>query len=93
MGDFAAWLSTEMEGQGLSFQQVAQRVGLSDTVLTGIMDGRMRPSADICQRIAIVLDIPPEEVLGHAGLLPLKPSEMLLIREAVCFHNQPLPEQ
>jgi transcriptional regulator with XRE-family HTH domain len=93
MGDFAAWLNTEMEEQGLSFQQVAQRVGLSDTVLTGIMDGQMRPSADLCQRIAIVFDVPPEEVLGHAGLLPLKPSEMLLIRETVCFHTQPSPEQ
>jgi transcriptional regulator with XRE-family HTH domain len=87
MGDFATWLNAEMDKQGLSFQQVAQRVGLSDTVLTGIMDGKVRPSAELCQRIAIVFDVPQEEVLGHAGLLPLKPSEMLLIREAVCFHN------
>ena len=93
MGDFAAWLNAQMEKQGLSFQQVAQRVGLSATVVTGIMDGQVRPSADLCQRIATVFDVPPEEVLGHAGLLPLKPSEMLLIREVVCFDRQPSPEQ
>ena len=93
MGDFAAWLNAEMEKQDLSFQQVARRVGLTDSVMTGIMDGQVRPSADLCQRIAIVFDVPPEEVLGHAGLLPLEPSEMLLIREVVCFDRQPSPER
>jgi len=88
MYDFVAWLNAEMEKQGWSLQQTAQRVGVSHTVVTNIANGQARPSADFCRRIALVFQLSPEEVFRHAGLLPPEPKGKLALREAICLFSQ-----
>ena len=85
--NFVLWLSAEMERRGWSLRQTAQRLGVSDTIMTQIVNGQMSPGADFCQRIALVFHLPPEEVLSRAGLVPLEPKELLLLREVICFSS------
>jgi transcriptional regulator with XRE-family HTH domain len=76
MNDFIAWLNFETEKQGWSLQQVAQRVGVSRMDLMRIAKGQARPSADLCQRVALVFDVSPVEVFGRAGFLPSDTQEI-----------------
>jgi len=93
MYDFVVWLNAEIKKQGWSLQQTAQRVGVSHTVMTDVANGRTRPSADFCRRIALVLQASPEEVFRRAGLLPPEPKGKLVLREAIHLFGQFVPEQ
>ena len=93
MDDFVVWLNAEMKKRGWSLRQAARRVGVSYTAFADIADGQARPSADLCQRIALVFQISPEEVFCLAGLLPLRPNEMLALGETVHLFNKFSPGQ
>jgi transcriptional regulator with XRE-family HTH domain len=88
MDDFVVWLNAEMKKQGWSLQQTARRVGVSCTALADIVDGQARPSADLCQRVALAFQTSPEEVFRLAGLLPLKPNEMVALGETAHLFNK-----
>jgi transcriptional regulator with XRE-family HTH domain len=93
MDDFVVWLNAEMKKRGWSLRQAARRVGVSYTAFADIADGQARPNADLCQRIALVFQIPPEEVFCLAGLLPLRLNEMLALGETVHLFNKFSPGQ
>jgi len=93
MDNFAIWLDAEMKKRGWSLQLVAGRMGVSHTTMTSIANGHMRPSADFCQRIALVFHVPPAEVFRHAGLLPPDLKEMAVLREVAHLLRQLSPEQ
>ena len=93
MDNFVAWLNAEMEKRGWSLQLVAGRIGVSHTAMANIANGCTRPSADVCQRIALVFHVPPEEVFRRAGLLPPDLREMTVLREVAHFLRQLSPEQ
>jgi transcriptional regulator with XRE-family HTH domain len=93
MYDFVVWLNAEIKKQGWSLEQTAQRVGVSHTAMTDIVNGRTRPSAEFCRRIAMVLHASPEEVFRRAGLLPPESKGKLVLREAIHLFGQFIPEQ
>ncbi len=80
MNDFIAWLNFETEKQGWSLQHVARRVGVSRIDITRIARGQARPSADLCQRVALVFNVSPVEVFRRAGFLLPEPEEISMLQ-------------
>ena len=95
--DFVAWLHAEVDKRGWSLQHIAQRVGVSDIDFARIAKGQLGPSVDLCERVALALSIPEEEVFHRAGLLPLDPPaerrEQALWQEAAHLFGQLSPGQ
>ena len=87
MNDFIAWLNFETEKQGWSLQQVARRIGVSRIDITRIARGQASPSADLCQRVALVFNVSPVEVLHRAGFLPSEQEGTSVPRGVVHFDD------
>ncbi len=84
MNDFITWLNFETEKQGWSLQQVARRVGVSRIDITRIARGQARPSVDLCERVALVFNVSPMEVLHRAGFLSSESEELSVLLTDVC---------
>ena len=80
--DLASWLRQEVETRGWSLREMARRAGVSHTAIINVANGRTRPGASFCLKIARALGVPPEEVYRRAGLLPPTPAESASLLEA-----------
>ena len=81
-GDLATWMKDELDARGWSLREMARRVGVSHTAIINVVNGRTRPSAHLCRKIALVLRVPPEAILRRAGLLPPEPPGSASLLEA-----------
>ena len=90
--DLASWLKEELGARGWSLREMARRVGVSHTAIINVANGRTRPSANLCRKIALALHVPPEDVFRRAGLLPPNPPVSPSLLEANFLFAQ-LPEQ
>lgn len=92
--DLATWLNERVSERGWSLRETARRVGVSHTTIINIANGQVRASPELCQGLARVFGVPPEEVFRRAGLLPPAPDETPTIRELVHLFSQlPAEEQ
>ena len=66
---FIAWLDAELAQRRWSYHQLARRSGLSHSMLSRVRRGGA-PGWSLCRAVAAALDLPPEQVLRQAGLLP-----------------------
>lgn len=71
MSDYLiTWLSKELEARGWSYRELARRADISHALVSKILSGDMKASADASIRIANALDESPEKVLRLAAILP-----------------------
>lgn len=63
-------LTLAIARRGLNQSELARRVGVSRSAITHVVAGRLSPSADLAQRIADELAMPPQQLealLDHAA--------------------------
>lgn len=85
MSDFVPWLNDQLNERGWSYNELARRADVSGGSISHIMNQRKNPGYDVCVGIARALEIPPENVLRRAGLLPALPPEVEEEREMVAL--------
>lgn len=64
-GEFVARLRAQMESKGLSQAELADRADLSRSTMTMFMAGDRKPSADALAKLADVLDVSTDYLLGR----------------------------
>ena len=67
---FGEWLDRELAERGWSQSEAARRGRISASTVQQVVAGTTRPGVKLCQAIARAFDLPVEEVMRKAGLLP-----------------------
>jgi transcriptional regulator with XRE-family HTH domain len=67
---FPDWLQSELDRRGWRATELARRADLDDGIISRALSGARVPSVGSLEKIAAALDIPIEEVLRPAGILP-----------------------
>lgn len=67
---FAAWLAVQLEERGWSNRELARRAGVSHTAMNDAVSGQGAITAKFCRKIGRALQVPLEDVMRRAGLLP-----------------------
>ena len=73
MTTFSDWLETELHTRDWRPADLARRAGLSRSTISNVLNDVRSPGAGACQSIAKALNLPAEDVLRVAGLLPSLP--------------------
>jgi transcriptional regulator with XRE-family HTH domain len=68
--DFKAWLSVELAKREWSQRKFALKSGISQALVSMVLAGDAKPTADFCTKAAQALNESPEKVLRIAELLP-----------------------
>lgn len=69
------WLNEKLEYNGWSIRHFAKRLGISHTHAGRIVNGEVKPNAEVCAAIARVFGEPTEAVFRLADMLPQIPDE------------------
>jgi len=77
---FTQWLVNEVERHGWSYAELARRANLSGATISLVVNEQKNPGLEFCLGVAQALDVPPENVLRYAGLLPAEPEPDNLTR-------------
>jgi transcriptional regulator with XRE-family HTH domain len=80
---FGAYLRERREAQQLSIREVARRVGIQDTTIMRLEQGKFSaPAPDKLRRLSEVLDIPPNDLFVMADYMVADelPSPSLYLR-------------
>jgi transcriptional regulator with XRE-family HTH domain len=77
------WLNDQLEEHGWSMRELARRAGVSGASISLLISGQMSLSADMSRKLAQALDVPLEEVMRRAGILPPEPPETPSLIEAM----------
>lgn len=67
--EFGLWLDRTMENRRISNRELAQRVGVTDSVTSRWRSGQGKPSLESCERLADALEVPFLELAVTCGLL------------------------
>jgi transcriptional regulator with XRE-family HTH domain len=68
--EFARWLQDEIEARSWSRVTVAGKAGLSSSALDKVLNLEIAPGIRFARGIAKALNLPVDEVVARAGLLP-----------------------
>lgn len=68
--DFVAWLNQQLEERGWSRSEAARRGEFSSSMLDKVIGGFAQPGLDFCRGLARAFNMPLEDVLRRAGILP-----------------------
>jgi transcriptional regulator with XRE-family HTH domain len=85
---FAQWLESQIEERGWNKAELARRAALSDSTVSMVMGGQRNPGFEFCVSVAGALELPPENVLRRAGLLPAIPPAAEGEREVVTLFRR-----
>lgn len=92
MGDkLVTWVENKLVDRNWSIREFGRQVGISHTHAARIVNGESRPSISLCHDIADVFDVPRQEVMRIAGLLPPVPEMDADLEEALYLFEQ-LPD-
>jgi transcriptional regulator with XRE-family HTH domain len=92
--DLIGWIEQERERRNWSINELARQAGLSPGTVADVLNQRTNPGLQFCTEIARALNVPPENILRLAGLLPPQPEETATINEFIHLLNQlPAEEQ
>lgn len=70
---FGYWLQSLRKAQGKTQREVADAAKINFTYLSKLEHGKdPAPSEDLIERLAVVLEIPAEQLLAAAGKIPLR---------------------
>ena len=81
--DFVCWLTTELDTRGWTNSELARRADVGFSTVSRVFSRQQNPGLDFCIGVARALDLPPEDVLRRAGLLPPLPPSVTEEREIV----------
>lgn len=70
---FGEWLDQELAARGWSQSEAARRGGISASTVQQVVSGVTRPGVKLCRAVSRAFDLPIEEVMRRAGLLPPPP--------------------
>ena len=70
---FPHWILEQMESREWSQAELARRSGLSRTAISDVISGKTGPGYHLCVSIGTALELPPENIMRVAGLLPPYP--------------------
>lgn len=79
MNSFSVWLQGRIDEKGWSKSELARRAGISPTAVSDMLSGRRSVGTSNATAIAKAFNIPTDEVLRAAGILPPKPTKTELI--------------
>lgn len=86
MGDsqseFSSWLIAEMEARGWNNSDLARCANLSPSTISNVINRQKRPGLEFCTGVAEAFGMPPEHVMGKAGLLPVQSTDSQMLVEA-----------
>lgn len=85
------WIDRELEERGWSMRELSRRSGMSHGTISDVLNDRTNPGLDFCVGVARALDVPPENVLRMAGLIPRRTTRRELIDE-ILYHFEGLSE-
>jgi transcriptional regulator with XRE-family HTH domain len=68
--NLATYLNSEMDRRGWSLRQIARRAAISHTTVVKMANGVGHPEVETCRALARALDVPVENILILAGILP-----------------------
>jgi transcriptional regulator with XRE-family HTH domain len=77
---FVNWLNGQLVARNWSDHKLARRAGISHSVISKARSG-VPPKWEACVAIAAALDLPPEVVFRHAGLLQSLPVDEVEMEE------------
>lgn len=86
------WAGRELETRGWSMRELSRRSGLSVGTISDVLNDRANPGLDFCVGVARALDVPPENVLRMAGLIPRRTTRQEMIDE-ILYHFDGLNEE
>lgn len=72
--ELRAWLSQEIEQRHWSHRELARQSGLSNSLVSKTLSGKMNVSITFCYKVAHALGESPEKLLRLAGILPPSPA-------------------
>ena len=91
---FRDWIKQESQSRDLSQKRLAQKMGISQSYLSDVINGKKPPSVEFCHKLADALGETPEHVLRLAGVLPPLPdSDDPILTEAVELLRQLSPHK
>ena len=70
MGTFGEWLSERMKDKGWGIREAARNIGVSHPTISSIVTYGEQPSFETCKALSKAFDIPIEDIMRMAGLLP-----------------------
>jgi transcriptional regulator with XRE-family HTH domain len=65
--DFYGWINAKIANSGLPKKEVAERAGISASLVYAVTTDGREPSLTFCVKVAKVLTIPTNEMLERAG--------------------------
>ena len=89
---FISWLYAEIEKRDLSLRQLGRMAGVSAVAISNVLNENRKPGIRLCRGLARAFQIPPEDVLRRAGLLPPAPPESASLNEALFLFRQLHPD-
>lgn len=89
--EFSDWLNEQLNTRGWSQSDLARASGLHRAVISKIINKTSRPMPETLEAIARGLKVSADVVFQAAGVLPTKPDDDPLTREAEYLLSQ-LPE-
>jgi transcriptional regulator with XRE-family HTH domain len=80
--NFREWLDAELEKRGWSRRTAAKKAGLSDSIITKVINNRSDPGVNFIKGIAKALGVSQYEILGRInGIWPDNEGETSALRE------------
>jgi DNA-binding XRE family transcriptional regulator len=77
----ATWFKMQIEDRGWSLRETARRLDVSHTTIVNLVNGRSKPSVELCKRIAHTFSSSHLEVMRLAGLLDPVPPDTVRLEE------------
>jgi len=84
MNAFAEWLDLEIAKHNWTRAELSRRAGISQSTLSLIYSGQRKPGPDICEGIAMALDLPSITVYKAAGMM-LRVAESTALDELMVY--------
>ena len=75
MNKFSVWLQQEIDTRGWNQAELHRKSGLSRTIISDVLSGKVSPGFDFCVAIGQAFHLPGDQVLRLAGLLPPVPAK------------------
>ena len=72
--DFPGWLQEQLNARGWGQADLANRAGINRQVIWGWLNRRKKPTEEYLVKVANAFEIPPQEILRVAGVLPMEPN-------------------
>ena len=70
MEEMVTWLTKALKDKGWSLRELGRRANISHATISNILSGQSNPGLDFCIGIAKAFNIPTENVMRMAGILP-----------------------